>query len=483
MAAILIVLASAAFTATVQAIGVAPRLLGPYLERRASGHNALIERAGIELNRFLQRLDRGPGVPRLVYPSWAVPPQPAAAAAVPLAKGRAVQVAGEEQLRAALRDAQAGDVITIVPGVYRFDGRALDIGRGGRPEAPILLRAPEPGTVTLQFALLEGFHVRAPHWTFENLTIVGSCGNHDACEHAFHVVGAARGTVIRNNDLREFNAHVKVNGVDGAFPDGGRIEGNRLTNSTPRATDAPVTPIDIVGASDWHIEGNFIADFVKGGGDLTSYGAFAKGGGSGNRFVRNVVLCEHRLRGEPGRRIGLSFGGGGSDPKACRDKRCVVEHEQGLMRDNLVASCSDNGIYINRGAQSTILHNTLLDTAGINVRFAESAASVDANLLDGPIGSRDGAILRQGDNLSSPLALLYLGFSPARVAFASAADLDLRWRGAAPRRPEEVGLATTAEAGAVDLCGRPRGNPATYGAFEDFVACLRQDGAGRTSAR
>jgi hypothetical protein len=470
--AILFALLAGGFIAAVRKVGVAPRLLGPYLERRSSGHNALVERAGAELNRMLQWLDRGAVAPRTVHPRWAFALRPDSSTAPPAAR-RAVSVTSAAQLRAALADARAGDAITIAPGTYRFDGPSLDINRAGGEEAPIVVRAERPGTVTLRFALLEGFHVRAPHWTFENLTIVGACGSDDACEHAFHVVGLARGVVIRNNELRDFNAHIKINGADGAYPDGGRIEGNRLTNSAPRATDAPVSPIDLVAASDWHIDGNFIADFVKAGGDFTSYGAFAKGGGSGNRFVRNVVLCEHRLRGAAGRRVGLSFGGGGSgDPRFCRFGRCAIEHEQGLMRDNLIASCSDDGIYVNRGAQTLIAHNTLLDTAGINVRFVESAAFVDGNLLDGPIAARDGASLRLGDNLATVLPLLYLGHAAARGVFIDARQLDLRWRDTAPRR-SQIAAAAGAGPNAVDLCGQRRANPAAYGAFEDFTDCLR----------
>ncbi len=87
---------------------------------------------------------------------------------------------------------------------------------------------------------------------------------------------------------------------------------NRIYNTAARRTENPVTPIDLVAASDWTIRGNLVADFVKDGSDRTSYGVFAKGGGSGNLLEGNTVLCEHRLRGAPGRRVGLSFGGGGS---------------------------------------------------------------------------------------------------------------------------------------------------------------------------
>lgn len=317
----------------------------------------------------------------------------------------------------ALVEAQAGDVMTLAPGVYRFSGNALAAHRPGLSDFPITVRAAQPGSVTLEFDLREGFHVTAPHWVFENLTIVGVCRQHSDCAHAFHVVGAATNVVIRNNVVRDFDAHIKINGSGGVFPDNGRIRNNQLYNTTARATDAPVTPIDLVAASGWVIEANLIADFVKVQGDRISYGAFAKGGGSDNVFTRNLVLCEQSLRGAPGQRVGLSLGGGGTDPLACRDGRCSVEQERGVLNDNLVISCSDVGIYVNRAAQSRLLHNTIIDSAGINVRFGESAAEVTGNQINAPIVARDGATLTARDNDSSALLSMYLGL--ARLLGAS----------------------------------------------------------------
>lgn len=455
----------AATTAAVHVVGVAPRLLGPYVERRASGHHALIESTGRTIARVLLWLDRGVLGPRPDYPAWAVPPR-AAAAAEP-AFAREVHITDARQLPSILIESRPGDALTFAPGTYRFSGRGITVHRAGRADAPIALRAAQPGTVTLEFDLLEGFHVSAPHWVFENLTIVGVCRDHSACEHAFHVVGGATHVVIRNNVLRDFNAHIKINGSGGRFPDDGHIEGNRIYNTAPRATDAPVTPIDLVAASGWRIEGNLIADFFKAGGDFTSYGAFAKGGGAGNVFARNVVLCEHRLRGEnggKGRRVGLSFGGGGSDPRSCRDRRCSVEHERGVMRNNLIASCSDNGIYINRAAQTQLVHNTVLDTAGINVRFGESAAQAEGNWVDAPIAVRDGATLvDRGNHAASPLSM-YLGLARLSSPFANGNELDLRWSGAPPRR-------TGSPDAGIDLCAARRSPAPAFGAFEDIDRC------------
>jgi hypothetical protein len=310
---------------------------------------------------------------------------------------------------------------------------------------------------------VQGFHVAAPHWHFENLAMRGVCRQHDGCEHAFHVVGAASHVVIRNNDLRDFNAHLKINGSGGRFPDQGRVVGNTLVNSTPRKTSLPVTPIDLVAASGWIFEGNLIADFVKAGGDYTSYGAFAKGGGAGNRFVRNVVVCERRLRGAAGRRVGLSFGGGGSNPTGCRDRRCAVEHEDGLMDSNLIASCSDVGIYLNRAARSRLVHNTVLDTAGVLVRFADTGATAAANLVDGSFQVREGAQLEERENDSSAPFWAYVGRHAVRSMFADVDALDLRLV-----RP---GSPVRAASEQPDLCGQARAATAPAGAFADFAGC------------
>jgi len=453
----------ATMAAAIEWVGVSPRLLGPYLERRSSGHNAIIETIGQRMATLLVYIDRGRQVPQLGFPAW----QPATLTPDRVssnAQRPPIMIVDASQLQGALDQAQPGDVIAFAPGRYAFSGSSLGIRRAGRADAPITVRALQPGTVTLEFNLLEGFVVDAPHWIFEDLTIIGTCPNHSDCEHAFHVVGNGQHTVIRDNEVREFNAHLKINGAQGRFPDHGQVIGNRLFNTTARRTDNPVTLIDLVAASGWLIEGNLIADFVKDGGDFTSYGAFAKGGGAGNHFERNLVLCEHRLRGAAGRRIGLSFGGGGTGAAACRDGRCVVEHDEGSMHSNVIAACSDNGIYINRGAQSRLLHNTLIDTAGINVRFADSAAHVEGTLSDGPIRARDGASLREVDNRSTPLLWRYLGLHGKAGLFADATTVDLHWHGAAPRR-------RSAAVPMPDLCGAPRPAQPVYGAFEDIGRC------------
>ncbi|UUZ56847.1 right-handed parallel beta-helix repeat-containing protein [Massilia sp. H-1] len=321
--------------------------------------------------------------------------------------------------------------------------------------------------MTLEFDLSEGFIVSAPHWHFENLTIRGVCRVHSWCEHAFHVVGAASDFRSSNNTIVDFNAHFKINGNGGRFPDHGRIEDNTLRNDSVRNTANPVTPIDLVAASHWRIRRNAISDFVKGGGDRISYGGFAKGGGSDNIFEQNLVVCEARLQGLAGQRVGLSLGGGSTGAAYCRDKRCIVEQEKSEIRANLIAACSDDGIYLNSAAASKVTHNTLLDTGGIDLRYPATSVDIEGNLVDGDIRARNGAEVRLSDNRTTPIALLYAGYHPVRSLFRSAAGFDLMWHGEPPRRERGAGFVP-------DLCGAVRGTTLAYGAFDDIAACLAQ---------
>lgn len=444
--------------------GVMPRTLAPYIEKRSSGHNAVIVGAGQFASRSLLALDRGASrgsAPDLSALTLGAQPQPAGSSSPDDAV-----VADVASLRAAMAAATPSATITLAPGSYRIENRSLEASRPGGAQAPIVVRAAQPGTVTLSSNVPVAIRVNAPHWRFENLAIDGACAAHDDCEHAFQVTGAASHFAAVNNTLQGFNAHFKINGAGGRFPDHGLIEANSLSNPAPRATRKPVTPIDLVAASDWTVRGNIIRDFIKAGGDRISYGAFAKGGGSGNVFERNLVWCEAALAGAPGQRVGLSLGGGGTGKPYCRDGRCITEQERGVVRANLVVGCSDVGIYLNSAADTTVEDNTLVDTAGIDVRFATSSARLDGNLVDGPIRSRDGGLLHLGDNRDAALWKSYAGRHPVRASFAAPASGDFRWADGAPQRrqPRRDG---------VDLCGGARSAVSAYGAFEDFSACRR----------
>jgi hypothetical protein len=63
--------------------------------------------------------------------------------------------------------------------------------------------------------------------------------------------------------------------------------------------------------------------------------------------------------------------------------------------------------------------NTLLDTGGIDVRYATSSARLDGNLVDGPIRSRDSGLLHLEDNRSTALWQMFAGYHPVRSLVAA----------------------------------------------------------------
>lgn len=456
----LFILASACYIVENQ--GIPPRTLGPYLEGRASGHSSPIEYAGHLLGTTLVSMDRGKYDDKLSLNmnAWL-------AASTPPAVNTAHELIISSSLQAivAIKAARPGDTLTFLPGHYHFSGKYIEINQPGSKSGRITVRARQAETVFLEFDTQEGFLVSTPYWTFQNLNIRGVCSEHSNCEHAFHIVGGATHFSAYNNTISDFNAHFKINGSANAQPDEGILQGNTLSNSQARNTSNPVTPIDLVGASRWIIRHNMISDFIKTGGDQISYGAFAKGAGAGNLFENNIVLCEFQLRGNHGQRIGLSLGGGGTASDFCRDHRCITEQDGSIIQSNLIASCSDDGIYLNRAASSKILNNTLIDTGGIMVRFTESSADVEGNLVDGGIRSRNGGVLRTVDNLKTSMTALYVGYHPERELFVNADRLNLMWTAEPPKRSKTKNTST-------DLCGIQRNQPSAYGAFEDFSACF-----------
>jgi hypothetical protein len=370
--------------------------------------------------------------------------------------GRSVQT--ESELRDAMDNATAGQTIVIAPGSYTL-GQWLRTGHPGTAAQPITLGPAVAGSVTLRVADTMGVRVTQPYWVFEGLRWRGVCAAHDDCEHALQVVGAARGVLIRNNHMEDFNAHIKVNGEGGIWPDDGRIEHNTLVNSVPRRTTRSVTPIDIVAASGWRVSDNLIANFVKADGNGVSFGAYMKGAGTDGRFERNLVVCTPRDISQPGVRVGLSAGGGGTDPAVCRDRQCIYEHRGAVFVDNIIAHCNDAGIDVNHGTQTLVLHNTLINTAGVLVRGDPSSADVRHNLFDGGVRRRPESQVDARNNVAGD----------SRRWFADADRLDLAWR-EQPAAPEEPS-SEDATMAAVDFCGQPRPAGSPPGALVSAAGC------------
>jgi len=396
------------------------------------------------LGLVLRRLAAGLGLSACVLST------PLSAAVVP--------VSTTAQLVNAINGAAPGHVITLSPGTYNVSDNLL-CDTPGTAAQPIMVRAASLGGAVIRFNTDEGFKVTAPYWTFENLDVQGACPSHDDCEHAFHVTGRADFTTIRDCRLRDFNAMIKGNGEGSpfVFPDDVLIESSELFNSTVRDTANPVTPIDVVGGRRWVIRGNFIHDHAKGQDDQISYAAFLKGNSRDGVFERNLVVCERDHTG--GVRLGLSFGGGGSGPPSiCEDGTCNPEHQNGLMRNNVILNCpQDVGIYLNEALNTRVYNNNLYNTTGIDVRFTPTSADLRNNILSGQIRNRDGGTSTKGANREAVTQLQWLTWflNPAAADFSLLLGTQLVNLGA--------NLAQVPD----DYCGRPRGDGATdIGAVE-----------------
>ena len=357
----------------------------------------------------------------------------------------ATRVVGSvSELAEAMEQAEPGAVLELAPGNYRLD-HALFTGHAGEPERPITLRAARPEATLITVATVQAFVVNRPYWVFENLHLRGVCPDDSDCEHAFHVVGAARGTVIRNSLVEDFNAPIKINGEDERWPDDGLLQFNTLSNTAPRRTGNPVTMVDLVAANGWRFVDNRVENFVKAGGNGLSYGMFMKGAGAHGRIERNLVVCTTRGISQPGLRVGLSMGGGGTGASFCRDQRCQAEHSDGVIANNVVAHCNDVGIDVNRSVRILVAHNTLVNTLGMLVRGRPADMDALDNLVEGGIHTRDGAQVRLKDNLVQ---------SRLDDVLLRPDALDLRW----------LELPTTLQRSALvrdDFCGRqrPRASP------------------------
>jgi hypothetical protein len=329
----------------------------------------------------------------------------AAAVAVALclaaaAGARTVPVRDTGELADAIAHAAPGDDIVLADGHYLLTHKLAALASGTAP-APITVRAAHRWATHIDSAGVIAFEVTGAHWRFADLEIRGVCPQDTLCEHAFHVVGAADGFRLTGSRLMDFNAHVKVNADDARhLPAGGLIANNEFFDTHPRHTNNPVAPINIDDAVSWVVQGNVVHDFQKDGGGEGAYGIFVKGGSQNPILERNLVLCarDANVRGEI---VGLSFGAHGMDPALCPPHwnaavTCDPEVSGGIMRNNIVANCSGDGIYLNKARDSKILFNTLTRTDGIEFRYPSSTGIATGNRMTGAIKATDGGKFSAG---------------------------------------------------------------------------------------
>ncbi|WP_375757517.1 chondroitinase-B domain-containing protein [Corallococcus exercitus] len=397
---------------------------------------------------------------------------------LPLTGGAAVKsVSTAAQLQTALSSAKAGDEIVLEDGTYAFSVN-LTCAAEGTQAAPIIVRAKNRHAALIRFNASEGFKVSGRYWTFDGLTVEGVCSNDQTCEHAFHVTGHAENFVLRNSRVRDFNSQLKANATQNGsgvweMPHRGLIENNEIYDTHARATNTPVNKLNIDTGDDWVVRDNELHDFSKKGG--ISYGAFMKSGGKRGLFERNRVLC---VKDAPAgdTRIGLSFGGGGTGNQYCApafdpNVPCSPEHTDGIIRNNIVANCSDAAVYLNKAANTRVLFNTFVGNGlGVDFRYAASTGQATGNVMASSVRNREGST---GTFTANRTGVANATFESWYVAPLKG-DLTLKGDvssliGAAPRNA----LATE------DFCRRPRPASATLGALEHSLGnCTPGTGGG-----
>ncbi|RKH38863.1 chondroitinase-B domain-containing protein [Corallococcus llansteffanensis] len=385
---------------------------------------------------------------------------------LPLSGGAAVKnVSTVAELQAALTAAKAGDEIVLANGTYTFNAN-LSCAAEGTQALPITVRAANRHAALIRFNATEGFKVSGRYWTFDGLTVEGICASDPNCEHAFHVTGHAEGFVLRNSRVRDFNAQLKVNAEkngSGVFemPHRGLIERNEIYDTRPRVTGTPVTKLNIDTGDDWVVRDNELHDFARQGG--ISYGAFMKSGGKRGLFERNRVVC---TRDQPASdtRIGLSFGGGGTGAAFCAPAfdptvPCTTEHTDGVIRNNIVANCSDVAVYLNRATNTRVLFNTFVGTTGVDFRFDTSTGEAHGNVLSSVIRGRDSGTFTAGTNQVNVATATFAAWYVAPLK----GDLTLKGDVSSL-----VGAAARNASVPDDFCARPRPSSGAYtlGALE-----------------
>jgi hypothetical protein len=372
------------------------------------------------------------------------------------------------QFQSALASAQPGDEIVLANGIYAVNTN-LNCSAEGTAAQPITVRAATRHQARIQFNAQEGFKVSGRHWTFEGLDVEGVCVSDASCEHAFHVTGHAEGFVLRDSRLRNFNAQLKANAVRNTtsgvweMPHRGLVERNEVYDTRARNTSLPVTKLNIDTGDDWIVRDNYVHDFAKAAGDGISYGAFMKSGGRRGVFERNLVICT-KDAATGFTRIGLSFGGGGTGNAFCAPAfdasvPCNPEHTDGLLRNNVIINCSDVGIYLNKATNTRVLFNTLIQTTGVDFRYASSTGEAHGNVLSSVVRSRDSGSFTAGTNLMNVTSATWSNWYQAPLAG------DLRLKG---NVSQLIGAASRHASVTNDYCSRPRpaqGN-STLGALE-----------------
>ena len=354
------------------------------------------------------------------------------------------------EFRTAMQTATAGDVIHVAPGTYTFDSLVRTQNDG-----PVTITADDVDATRLEFDSVEGLVFYNADWTLENITVYGACTPGD-CYAAVGVKQGAHRFLMQGCKLVNWVQHLKSARNDVSEVEDVSILENEFTNDDP----IDGTPVDVVGGKRWRIAGNYVHDY---GGSGISYGIFIKGATSDSVIERNLVVGAYD-RAATGVVLGISLGGGGTGDQFCPGgTACVCEDRRSIVRNNVVAHCTDACFHTKRSCDGQFLHNVGVDCGiGLQVQNdgAEGPVHIEANVLDGRITG--GNNRTEANNVLQASATLSSAY-----ADVGAFDFSVGGDASAVQGLGADLLAIVAD----DYCGQARTTPTDLGPFVIGDAC------------
>jgi hypothetical protein len=365
--------------------------------------------------------------------------------------GSTVTVSTVQQLRDAVLAATPGTIIELTDGTYTWsdnttlarieDKQNLTIrSQSGNRDAVILKGQGISSATEFVFKL-----TRADYITIENLTM------RDVYWHCVQLNEGSEHFTVRNCymwDAGEGPIKSTVILNTGPFCDYGTVD-NCVIGFTTTGKRSVVEGIDIIAVKGWVIKNTKFYNVIHPKPRNVAYGCFAKAA-SEDTVIENCYFqnCQ----------VSISFGGGGS-PLSLHRNGNPAEHYGGIMRNNIIHTGSDVGIYMNKASNFKIYNNTLWPANGfssIDVRYAESYGSIINNICSEGYQLRDGGVATTATNLFNASASLFVNQAAANYHLASTATQAIN-----------QGTNTTADvAYDMDWEARPKGAAVDIGADE-----------------
>jgi hypothetical protein len=395
------------------------------------------------------------------------------AAALPIAGTRVVNVATEAQLQNAMGSLRAGDTIVLANGTYNLT-RTLNVNGVDN----VTLR----GTSGCDTVILAGRGMdNANHggvlhgvWSNARNTVIAHLTIRDTYDNPIIFnAGAQSPRVYSVKLLNAGSQFIKANPTDlaqGIGVDNGVVEYSWFEYPAgPPTTDhgaglGYTNGLSLHAADNWIIRSNLFKNLhMPDSYRWTWNPAVLVWNHSSNTLTeKNVFINVDRA---------IAYGiqdNSGSDHQGGTIRNNFVYLQPGLMSTSR-KSGSDAQIIVWDSPGTRVYHNTVLTNANvfrsIEFRFNTTGAEARNNLVDAPIGTRDGATFNQGGNLLTATSSMFVN--------PTAADLHLKSTATAAI---DQAPALTSVTNDIDGHVRPFGSAYDIGA-DEFVG----DGGGDTS--